>query len=103
MKLLRHLFWLMLLLGGLAMLGIAALAFVVFAPLSTVGEMEFEQALAIPPLAKSHVTDGGVRVFDLTAQQGMTELLPGKPTDAWGCNGTYLGPRCEQHVGKRSA
>lgn len=46
----------------------------------------------IPPLAKSRVTDDGTRVFELTANEGTTELLPGKPTETWGFNGSYLGP-----------
>lgn len=90
MKLLRRLLVLALALVVVAVL--ALVAFVVVAPISTVGHIDFDQRLKIPPLAKSHVEADGTRVFDLTAQEGTTELLPGKPTKTWGFNGSYLGP-----------
>jgi len=92
MRMLRRLLYLLLSLGILAIAGFATLFFVVFAPVSTVGKVDFDQPLAIPPLAKSHLTADDTRVFDLTAQQGTTALLPGKPTETWGFNGSYLGP-----------
>ncbi|HET6626265.1 MAG TPA: multicopper oxidase domain-containing protein [Nocardioidaceae bacterium] len=92
MKILRRLFSLVLSLVLLAAAGLAAVFFVAFAPVSTVGEVGLEHELAIPPLAESHVTDDGTRVFELTAQEGTTALLPGKPTETWGFNGSYLGP-----------
>jgi FtsP/CotA-like multicopper oxidase with cupredoxin domain len=92
MKLLRIALVLMLCLGLLVGAAVAGLWFVLFAPISTVGEVDFEQRLTIPPLAESRVAADGTRVFELTAQVGTTELLPGKPTDSWGFNGPYLGP-----------
>jgi FtsP/CotA-like multicopper oxidase with cupredoxin domain len=73
--------------GTLAML--AVLWFVL--PVSTIGKVDFTQELAIPPLAESHLHKGR-RVFELTAQEGVSELLPGEPVDTWGFNGAYLGP-----------
>lgn len=61
-------------------------------PVSTVDEVEFERPLAIPPLAESHVDAQGRRVFELTAQSGTSELLPGRRFESWGFNGPYLGP-----------
>jgi FtsP/CotA-like multicopper oxidase with cupredoxin domain len=91
-KLLRRLLYVLLSLGVLAAAGLAVLFFVVLAPVSTVGEVDFDRELAIPPLARSHVVDDGTRVFELTAREGTTDLLPGRPTETWGFNGSYLGP-----------
>lgn len=92
MKALRRLLYALLSLGVLAATGLAVLFFVVLAPVSTVGEVDFDRELAIPPLAKSHLADDGTRVFEITAREGTTELLPGRPTETWGFNGSYLGP-----------
>ncbi|MCD4533424.1 multicopper oxidase domain-containing protein [Nocardioides sp. cx-169] len=58
----------------------------------TVGEVEFDRALAIPPLAPSRLDGQGRRVFDLTLQAGETDLGRDRPTPTWGVNGSYLGP-----------
>lgn len=85
-------------LTGLACLVALAVAvatfvwFVVLAPVSTVGEIDFERELAIPPLAESRVEPDGTRVFTLTARSGTAELLPGRPAATWGFDGDYLGP-----------
>jgi FtsP/CotA-like multicopper oxidase with cupredoxin domain len=72
---------------------LAVLALLWFAlPVSTIGEVEFAQPLAVPPLAESHVDARGRRVFELTAQAGTAELLPGERVESWGFNGAYLGP-----------
>jgi FtsP/CotA-like multicopper oxidase with cupredoxin domain len=81
----------MLSLAVLAAAGAAAVVFVAFAPVSTADEVDFEHELAIPPLADSHTDSGGTRIFDLTAE-GTTALVPGKPTETWGFNGSDLGP-----------
>jgi FtsP/CotA-like multicopper oxidase with cupredoxin domain len=101
MKLMRRLLYIVLSLLLLAAAGLAVVYFVVSAPVSTVGEVEFDQELAIPPLADSHVTGDGTRVFDLTAQEGTTQLLPGKPTTAWGFNSSYLGPTLRAERGEQ--
>ena len=92
MKLLRRILLALVSLGVLAVAGAIILVFVVLAPVSTVGKVDFDRPLAIPPLAESDVTDAGTRVFDLTAQEGTAELVPGKPTTTWGYDGSYLGP-----------
>jgi blue copper oxidase len=61
-------------------------------PVSTIGKVNFEQPLAIPPLAESHVDAEGRRVFELTARRGTSKLLPGEQIESWGYNGAYLGP-----------
>ena len=62
------------------------------ADLDTVGQVDFNWPLLIPPLAGSHVDGDGRRVFELSAQPGSTELRPGVASDTWGFNGPYLGP-----------
>jgi hypothetical protein len=70
------------LLGGLALLGLAAVAvavtgFILYtaARTSTVGKLTFESELAIPPLlAPRH--GGGREVFELTLQRGRAAVLP---------------------------
>lgn len=60
--------------------------------IDTVGEVEFSNQLKVPPLAESTTDADGRRVFDLTAQPGTTEFVPGSPADTWGFNQDYLGP-----------
>ncbi len=59
---------------------------------TNVGKLEFTQALNIPPLAEPTIEADGTKNFTLTMQAGTTELLPGKMSDTFGINGTYLGP-----------
>ena len=85
----------------LAVVGLATAFFVVLAPTNTVDAVDFRQPLAIPPLAESRVDPDGTRVFQLNAQAGTTELLPGKPTETWGFNGSYLGPTLRAERGEK--
>src|SRR5918996_4763740 len=80
--------------AGVAVVGLAAAAFLVWssAKTSTVGELEFANRLAIPPLAEPRVDGEGRKVFDLELEQGVSELLPGRKTETWGANGPHLAP-----------
>jgi len=64
------------------------------ARVNTIGEVEFTNPLAIPPLAPSHVDEQGRRVFDLEARPGRHNFTNGEGEGAptWGFNGDYLGP-----------
>ena len=62
------------------------------ARVDTVGEVDFDRKLAIPPLAESEVDDEGRRVFDLTLQKGHADLGRDEESATWGVNGSYLGP-----------
>jgi suppressor of ftsI len=62
------------------------------APVSTVGEVEFTRALAIPPLAESTTDAAGRRVFALEAGRGESDLGGEVPTATLGYNGALLGP-----------
>jgi FtsP/CotA-like multicopper oxidase with cupredoxin domain len=62
------------------------------ASVDTIGEVDFDRPLRIPPLAESRVDGQGRRVFDLTLQRGETDLGREEPTPTWGVNGSYLGP-----------
>lgn len=70
------------------------------APVDTVGQVPFQRPLAIPPLAGSKLDGDGRRVFQLTAQAGTSELLPGTSTPSWGFNGSYLGPTLRASQGE---
>lgn len=59
---------------------------------SNVGEIEFSNPLAIPPLFEPAIDEQGRNVFDLEFIAGQSELIPGKRTDTWGLNGPYLSP-----------
>lgn len=45
--------------------------------------------------------DGGVRVFELTAQAGTSEPVAGRATPTWGFNGAVLGPTLRAQNGER--
>ncbi|WP_329382737.1 multicopper oxidase domain-containing protein [Streptomyces sp. NBC_01351] len=71
------------------------------AKLSTVGAVDFTNALRVPPLAPSTVEADGTRVFDLRMQAGQTEFTPGAPTPTWGFNGSCLGPTLRAAKGEK--
>lgn len=71
------------------------------ARLDTTGEVAFDRALAIPPLAESYVDDQGRRVFDLTLQPGVTDFGQQQLTPTWGVNGDYLGPTLRASRGEQ--
>jgi blue copper oxidase len=96
-----------LLLGSLALLGLAGLAlavagFILYsgARTSTVGKVRFANKLAVPPLLEPRDADGR-KVFELNLHRGMAEPLPGKPAETWGVNGAYLGPTVRARRGDR--
>lgn len=45
--------------------------------------------------------ENGVKVFEISAEHVRTELLPGRPMDAWGFNGSVPGPTIEVNEGDR--
>jgi suppressor of ftsI len=59
---------------------------------STVGDVDFDSPLAIPPLAPSVVNTAGERVFELKAREGAHRFHPTATTPTWGFNQDYLGP-----------
>ncbi|MET7298822.1 multicopper oxidase domain-containing protein [Embleya sp. NPDC005575] len=60
--------------------------------IDTVGKVAFTNELAVPPLAPSRIDEQGRRVFNLRMLAGSTEFRPGRQTQTWGFNGSYLGP-----------
>jgi FtsP/CotA-like multicopper oxidase with cupredoxin domain len=59
---------------------------------SNVGELDFANRLAIPPLAEPTIDTDGTKVFDLRFTAGESHLVDDGPSETWGLNGTYLGP-----------
>ncbi|MFB9642362.1 multicopper oxidase family protein [Agromyces lapidis] len=86
--------------GGLVAVAFAGCGIVTPGPVSTVGEVDFDRPLAIPPLADSTVDAAGTRVFTLDAQAGTTEFEPGEASGTWGFNGSYLGPTLVAELGE---
>jgi FtsP/CotA-like multicopper oxidase with cupredoxin domain len=93
----------LLVLGLLGVIGTAGVLALVYARADTtnVGRLGFTQRLKIPPLAEPRLDADGRKVFDLRLQPGTTELLPGRPAETWGVNGTYLGPTLRARRGDR--
>ncbi|WP_144791477.1 multicopper oxidase family protein [Corynebacterium singulare] len=59
------------------------------------------RALPIPPVEEG-TKEGKTRVFTLTAQEGHSEVLPGKDhTRTWGFNGPFLGPTLRARRGEK--
>lgn len=56
--------------------------------------------LPIPPLAAGRVGRDRVRRFALVAGQGVTEVLPGRPTTTWGFSQSVLGPTLRARRGE---
>jgi len=98
----RILLWL---LASVAVIAAAAIAggFVLYtsADTSTVGELEFTNELKVPPLLHAAEADDGRKTFRLELQQGTSEFLPGKTTETWGANGSYLAPTLRAARGDR--
>ena len=88
--------------AALAVVMLAASACTLYsrADVDTVGDVSFENELAVPLLLEPREKDGR-KIFDLTLQQGRAELLSGKPAETWGVNGSYLGPTLRAARGER--
>jgi FtsP/CotA-like multicopper oxidase with cupredoxin domain len=68
---------------------------------SNVGDLDFANELAIPPLAEPAVAADGSKVFDLRFTAGESHLVDDGPSETWGLNGTYLGPTIRASRGDR--
>lgn len=63
------------------------------------GANEAARPLPIPPLYEGEL-DGTTRTFELTAQEGSHEILPGVSSKTWGFNGDFLGPTLYMRKGE---
>jgi blue copper oxidase len=88
---------------ALALLGAVAIAAVAWSGASTSkqGPVAFERELRVPPLLEPTTDAAGRKVFDLSPQQGTSELIAGKRTTTWGFNGAHLGPTLRAVRGDR--
>jgi suppressor of ftsI len=73
-------------------MGGAATFFLANQPDSNVGDLDFTNPLAIPPLLDPEPDADGRKVFDLTLQTGQTRIVPDGQAETWGVNGPFLGP-----------
>lgn len=73
--------------GGIGWAGLTYLRSAV----STVGTVDFNRRLTVPPLAEPRL-EGTTRVFDLALQTGHSDLGQRALTPTWGVNGPLLGP-----------
>jgi FtsP/CotA-like multicopper oxidase with cupredoxin domain len=73
-------------------IGGAATFFLANQPDSTVGDIDFINPLAIPPLLAPEPDANGRKTFDLTLQTGQTRIIPDGTAETWGINGPFLGP-----------
>ncbi|GAB3995744.1 hypothetical protein GCM10029992_13820 [Glycomyces albus] len=90
--------------GAVAIGGGGTLAYLYSqAEVDTVGKVDFDTPLAIPPEAQSETDSAGVRVFNLDVQSGQTRFKSGPATDTWGLNGSYLGPTIRARRGEEVA
>lgn len=55
-----------------------------------------ENSFAMPKILAGNMVSGK-RVYDLTMQNGQTEILPGQMTDTMGYNGSFFGPTLIMH------
>lgn len=78
--------------GAVVLLGSAALASCTRPTQpEPAGQDSEPRTLPIPPVLEGSLVDG-VRVFELSAQAGVAELLAGVSTPTWGFNGPHMGP-----------
>lgn len=83
---------------GVGVIGWFALSYFT-ASINTIGKVDFDREVDIPPVAESQV-ENGVRVFDLTMQRGDTDLGQDALTPTWGINGSYLAPTIRAERGE---
>ncbi len=70
---------------------------------TNVGQLSFDNPVAVPPVLEPRVDADGRKHFDLDLRTGERELLPGKRTETWGVNGDFLGPTIRVRTGDQVA
>lgn len=86
--------------GAFALTGGGLGVYYAAAKRDTAGKIDFDTALAIPPLVESVRGESGSRVFSLDVQSGETAFKSGTATRTWGVNGSYLGPTIRARRGE---
>ncbi len=85
------------------LLGGSAIALSSFVFSGTLAQAQSKDRFSTPvsiPLVETGTVKDGVRVFDLTLQNGQTEFFDGLQTDTSGINGGYLGPVLRMRSGE---
>lgn len=73
----------------------------IFAPrqaMNTFGQVTFDTPLPVPPILEANNV-GGRQVFDMTIQEGISQIVPQGGTTTWGLNGPMLGPTIRANRG----
>ena len=70
------------------------------AKVDTIGEIDFTNALHIPPVQDEQIDNVGNRVFDLQMKPGSRRFKDGDDTATWGFNGDFLGPTLRARRGE---
>lgn len=71
------------------------------APIDTRGDVDFVNALHVPPLAESRVDPDGTRVFQLSMERGETDFGQDSPTPTYGFDGAFGGPTLRAERGEQ--
>jgi FtsP/CotA-like multicopper oxidase with cupredoxin domain len=79
---------------------VIASRFVFTDAVDTTGRVAFERPLRVPELARSRVEADGTRVFDLTLEEGQSDLSGRGPGRTWGVGGPFLGPTLRAQRGE---
>ncbi len=81
-------------------LGYSAGALALLPQIGCSSTKQHHNALKIPPLLEGELKDG-VKIYNLTVQQGVSEFLANLNTPTWGYNGAFLGPTLRAKKGDR--
>lgn len=72
--------------------GVATACSIFTSTTTNVGDLDFRNPLAIPPLLEPTTDEAGRSVYELDLRTGTTEFFDGTLTATWGANGSHLGP-----------
>jgi spore coat protein A len=62
----------------------------------------FRARLPIPPVLQPARRDGGADYYEITQRVGQAAILPGRPTEIWGYEGSFPGPTIVSRRGRRT-
>ena len=84
--------------GLVVLVIVAAFTFTPLQPLFVNKDLRAQHKLHIPEVLQPRI-ENGEKIFDLTVQQGETNIVDGKKTKTLGYNGAFLGPTLRARKG----